>query len=163
MQSRSGKSLASKATTLAFLVMVGAIAGVLIATVLLILSSRSARADHDSLQTICPDPFQEGNTASMGLKRPDHRVMHAYFFTHHGWYTASPNDFTEYHGVKFETGSDERTLWVPVVTTEDAVPEHDETFAIGFSNDGVWHQCLVTSGPGRSRVVSLTPGPAPGL
>ena len=144
MQSRSGKSLASKATTLAFLVMVGAIVGVLIATVLLVLSSRSARADHDSLQTICPDPIQEGNTASMGLKRPGHRVVHAYFFTHHGWYTASPNDFTEYHGVKFETDSDERTLWVPIVTTEDAVPEHDETFAIGFSDDGVWHQCMVT-------------------
>ena len=35
-------------------------------------------------------------------------------------------------------------MWVPIVTKEDTRPEHDETFAIGFWDGGVWHHCVVT-------------------
>ena len=28
---------------------------------------------------VCPDPIPEGNTASMGVKRPGHRVVCAYY------------------------------------------------------------------------------------
>ena len=110
MQTGRGKSVAPKATTIALLVMVAAIVGVLVATIVLVVAPRPARAEHDSMYLICPDPTQEGNTVSVGVKRLGHRVVYAYFFTHHGWHTASPNDFTEYHGAKFETDSDERTL-----------------------------------------------------
>ena len=37
------------------------------------------RADHDSMSLVCPDPIQEGNTASMGVKRPGYRVVYAYY------------------------------------------------------------------------------------
>ena len=123
MQTGRGKSVAPKATTIALLVMVAAIVGVLVATIVLVVAPRPARADHDSMYLICPDPTQEGNTVSVGVKRLGYRVEYAYFFTHHGWHTASPNDFTEYHGAKFETDSDERILWVaPPHRAEGATP-----------------------------------------
>ena len=121
-----------------------AIVSILAAATIAIVSSEPAYAEHNSLYMICPDPILEGNTGQVGVRRSGYRVEFAIFFTHHGHYTADPNDFEEYHGVKFESGSGDRTLWVPVVTKEDTIPEHDETFAIGFMNDGVWHQCVVT-------------------
>ncbi len=156
MQGRKTLPPSLRVTRIALALVAGAIAGVVIATILLILSTHSARADHDSMYLICPDPIEEGNTASMGLRHPGHRVVYAYFFTHEGAYTASPNDFTEYHGVKFESDSDESTLWVPIITTEDDRPEHDEIFAIGFRDDYEWHECRVTivddDGPEITRV-----------
>ena len=75
MQSRRERSLVPKATTIVLLVMVAAIVGVLVATILLVVAPHPARAYHDR----CPssaDPIQEGNTASMGVKRPGHRVVY---------------------------------------------------------------------------------------
>ena len=117
---------------------------ILAALTVTIISPSPAYADHNSLYMICPDPIQEGNTGQLGVRRSGYDIVYAVFFTHHGEYSANPNDFEEYHGVKFESGNDHNTLWVPIVTKEDAQPEHDETFAIGFQNDGVWHQCIVT-------------------
>ena len=108
-------------------------------------ASPLAHADHDSLSLVCPDPIQEGNTGQMQIKKPGHRIVYAVIFTHEGAYTAGLDDFEEYHGVKFESGSDEKTLKVPIITKEDSTPEHDEQFAIGFMNDGIWHQCMVTT------------------
>ena len=107
-------------------------------------SSNAVQADHNSMYLVCPDPILEGNSGQMSVRRPGYRVVYATIFTHHGDYTAQPNDFVEYHGVKLETSSDDKILRVPIVTKEDALPEHDETFSIGFMNDGVWHSCLVT-------------------
>ena len=53
------------------------------------------------------------------------------------------NDFTEYHGVRFEL-AEGTTLQIPIETTEDSRPEHDETFEIGLWNSGFWHSCVVT-------------------
>ncbi len=39
---------------------------------------------------------------------------------------------------------DSSSLWIPVITTEDSQPEHDETFSIGFFDDNVWHPCVIT-------------------
>ena len=36
------------------------------------------------------------------------------------------------------------TLWFPIETTKDTRPEHDETFAIGFWDEGVRLHCVVT-------------------
>ena len=105
---------------------------------------RAAYADHNSTYLVCPDPISEGNSAQMRIKRSGYRVVSAYMFTNHEYYTASPDDFVEYHGVKFESGSDEDSLRIPIETKEDATPEHDETFAIGFWDGGVWHHCEVT-------------------
>ena len=107
-------------------------------------ATHHAQADHNSLYVVCPDPIQEGNSAQMKIKRSGYRVVYATIFTHQGDYTAGPDDFVEYHGVKFESASDEDTLRVPIETKEDAFPEHDETFVIGFMNGSVWHQCIVT-------------------
>ena len=107
------------------------------------LTIRPALADHNDTYTVCPDPVPEGDSARMGIRRSGHKVLEAYAFTDHRYYTADPNDFTEYHGVKFEQ-SEGSTLWFPIHTTADTRPEHDETFAIGFWDDGVWHRCVVT-------------------
>ena len=121
-----------------------ATAALLIAAFVLPGTPRVAYADHDGMYAVCPAPIPEGNTSNMGIRRPGYRVVSSHFFTHHGPYSAGPEDFTEYHGFKVESSSSDGTLWVPVVTTEDTIPEHDETFAIGFFDDNVWHQCEVT-------------------
>ena len=108
------------------------------------IAPRRAYADHDSMYLVCPDPIREGDSGQMSIKKPGYRIVYATIFTHQGAYSAGPEDFEEYHGVKFETDSGENTLRVPIITKEDSAPEHDETFAIGFSNEGVWHQCMVT-------------------
>ena len=46
-------------------------------------------------------------------------------------------------GLKVEVKGGDRTLWAPIVRKEDTLPEHDETFAIGFWDGGVWHYCVV--------------------
>ncbi len=121
-----------------------AMAALLVAAFGLAGPPRAAYADHNSMYTICPEPISEGNTSSMGIRRSGYRVESAYFFTIHQPYSAGPEDFTEYDGVKVESGSGDKTLWVPVVTTEDSIPEHDEIFAIGFWDDDLWHPCVVT-------------------
>ena len=108
-----------------------------------VLVPRAARADHNSTYLVCPDPVPEGNSASMGIRRSGYKVVKAFAFTDHRYYTAESDDYTEYHGVKFEQ-SEGSTLWIPIETTEDTRPEHDETFAIGFWDGGVWHHCVVT-------------------
>ena len=123
-------------------VMVGFVA-VIVLTVSLY-ATRPVHADHNSMQVVCPDPILEGNSGQMKIKRSGYRIVHAVIFTHEGAYTASPNDFEEYHGVKFESKSDEKTLKIPIITKEDSTPEHDEQFAIGFMSGSTWHQCMVT-------------------
>ena len=110
------------------------------------LSSRPAYADHNSMYTVCPDPISEGNSGQMGIRRSGYKIKSATFFTDHLYYTADSSDYEEYHGVKIESESSggDRTLKAPIVTKEDTLPEHDETFAMGFWDGGVWHYCVVT-------------------
>ena len=108
-----------------------------------VLAPSAALADHESTYVICPDPVLEGNSAQMGVRRSGFDVHTVTAFTDHGDGTAGPDDYTEYHGVRFEQ-SGGATLQVPIETAEDTQPEHDETFAIGIWGDGVWHGCVVT-------------------
>lgn len=103
-----------------------------------------AHADHNSAYLICPDPIPEGNSSQMRILRFGYRVKSAYFFTDHQYYTASSDDYEEYHGKQIESGSGDKTLCAPIVTKEDTQPEHDETFAMGFWDGGAWHYCVVT-------------------
>ncbi len=104
----------------------------------------SAHADHSGVYAVCPDPIEEGNTSSIGVRRSGHKIKSALFFTDSRYHTADSNDYVEYHGFKVESSGGEDTLRAPIVTKEDALPEHDETFAIGFWDDDVWHHCVVT-------------------
>ncbi len=104
---------------------------------------RQARADHDSTNVVCPDPIREGNSGQMRVRMPGSKDISVAVFTYHDSYSASSNDFTEYHGGRFESEPDEDTVRIPVVTTEDTSPEHDETFSTGFWVDGEWHGCEV--------------------
>ena len=106
-------------------------------------STRPAYADHNSMYIVCPDPILEGNSGQVGIRRRGHRIVSATFFTQHEYYTAGPNDFQVYHGLNVEVKGGKKTLWAPIVTKEDTEPEHDETFAIGFWDGGVWHHCVV--------------------
>jgi hypothetical protein len=112
--------------------------------ILTLISPRPVHADHNSLEVKCPGPIREGESGKMRIKRDGYRVVSAVIFTHHGHYSAGPEDFEEYHGVKFKTKSGQKTLRVPLNTNEDSLPEHDETFAAGFMSDDGWRQCVVT-------------------
>ena len=97
-----------------------------------------ARADH--IPRICPDPVMEGDTAQMGVHMANWNEGPR-IFTFTIDHTASFHDFTPYLGNIFEPGD---PMWIPIITTEDTLPEHDETFSIGFFADGGWHECVVT-------------------
>ena len=103
-----------------------------------------AHADHGGVYAVCPDPIEEGNTGSIGVRRSGHKIKSAFFFTDHRYHTADGDDYVEYHGFKVQSSGGESTLRAPIVTKEDTLPEHDETFAIGFWDDDVWHHCVVT-------------------
>ena len=111
---------------------------------------------------VCPDPIAEGNTGQVGIRRSGYKIKSAYFFTDHKYYTAESDDYEEFHGLKVESNAAATTLRAPVVTKEDTVPEHDETFAIGYWDGGEWHHCVVTieddDAPGITLVeISSTP------
>ena len=144
MQSRRQNPRSSLAKLASIAITDTTLIAVLVVSAITLVSSRAAYADHNSMYLVCPDPIREGNSGQMSVKQSGYRIVFATIFTHHGAYTAGPEDFVEYHGVRFETDSDDNYLRVPIVTEEDATPEHDETFAVGFMSDGVWHQCLVT-------------------
>ena len=98
-----------------------------------------ARADHIDLT--CPDPVTEGDTAQMGVRTAGW-MRGPKVYTFHNNHTASRDDFTRYDGTRFEPG--DPTLWIPIATTADTRPEHDETFSIGFFSLGMLHKCVVT-------------------
>ncbi len=106
----------------------------------------TVHADHNSTQVVCPDPIPEGNTGKMGIRRSGYKIKRAYFFTYYLYHTADPSDYEEHHGTKVESDKSggDRTLWGPIVTKEDLLPEHDETFEMGFWAGGAWHPCVVT-------------------
>ncbi len=107
-------------------------------------SPRGASADHDGMYLSCPDPILEGNHAWVGVMKSGRKVLRVTAFTYHSSFTASANDFVEFHGFRIENDTEDNTLWIPAMTTEDTEPEHDETFSIGFWDEGVWHACVIT-------------------
>ena len=83
----------------------------------------------------------EGDTARMGVRTAGWLrgpKVYTFLIDH----TASPDDFTPYYGTRLAPG--DPTLWIPIETTEDTRPEHDETFSIGFFSGGSFHECVVT-------------------
>ena len=106
-------------------VAVTAVVSILIATTIALVSPEPAYADHNSMYAVCPDPILEGNTGQIGIRRPGHRIVKATFFTQHEYYTADPSDFEEYQGFTVEVKGGRKTLYAPIVTKEDSLPEHD--------------------------------------
>lgn len=127
----------------AICICIASVIALLAAVAIPLLVPRPAYADHNSIYAVCPDPIPEGNSARMGIRRSGYKVLFAFVFTDSSYHTADSDDFTEYHGDKFEQ-SEGNTLWIPIDTTEDTQPERDETFAIGFWDGGIWHGCVVT-------------------
>ena len=116
-----------------------AVLGLLSAAAVSVVEPSRARADHTELT--CPGPVTEGDLAQMGVRTAGwYRgpKVYTFLFDH----TASSDDFTPYFGTRFEPADE--TLWIPVETTEDNRPEHDETFSIGFFSHGMLHECVVT-------------------
>ena len=120
------------------------IAIVLAATTVAIVSPITAYADHNSIYPVCPDPILEGNTGQIGVRKSGHKIVEVTFYTIHEDYTAEPDDFQEYHGFTVEKKGGKKTLWGPIVTNEDTLPEHDETFVIGFWDGDAFQGCVVT-------------------
>ena len=105
---------------------------------------RPVLANHRGSWLVCPDPILEGNSALMKFRMKDHRGIGAAIFTYSGSYTADGDDYDSFDGVWMYADDDSDSLWVPVTTKEDAKPEHDETFSIGWWDDGDWNGCVVT-------------------
>ena len=139
---RQTPTTAGRFTGTARAALIGALA-LLVAAATLAFGPSTALADHDGTYVVCPDPVSEGNSTRMGIRRSGYKVLWAIATTDHVNYTADADDFTEYHGVKFEQ-SQGNTLWIPIETSEDSEPEHDETFAVGFMGDGIFHHCVIT-------------------
>ena len=108
------------------------------ATVSVVEPSRAHAAQ--GYEVICPDPVMEGDTAEMQVLSTNwFRGPRVYTFTRN--HTASLNDFTPWFGRRGTP--DGRTLRIPIETTEDARPEHDETFSIGFFSGWRLVECVV--------------------
>ncbi len=119
---------------------------VLLATMAAILpaSPQGAYAHHDGMLLICPNPIPEGHYSWMGVGASGRKVLQLAAYTYHDSFTASAHDYVEYDGFLIENDTEDNTLWIPVVTTQDMEPERDETFSIGYWDDGIWHGCVVT-------------------
>ena len=115
-----------------------------IVTFAVAISDGLASADHDPVKRSCPDPILEGETAKMRVHRKGYDVEHLYAFTYHEQYSAEPDDFVQYHGDRISSGSGSKSVRIPVITIEDELPEKNETFAIGYWDDNVWHGCEIT-------------------
>ena len=107
------------------------------------LAARPAYAGQSDLYVVCPSPIDEGETGHMQIRWPGYAGISVTIFTYHGAYTAGSGDFVGYNGVRMHGESDDDSVWVPVITNEDDLTEHDETFAIGFWVTGVWLGCVV--------------------
>ena len=101
-----------------------------------------AYADHNDMYLVCPSSITEGDSAFLEVRRPGYRMLLGAFLTIP--FEADGEDFVPYNGTVFQNDPDSRALWVPVITKEDSLPEHDKFFAIGAWYGGVWHECLVT-------------------
>ena len=108
------------------------------------ISSSPVYADHDSMYVECPEAIPEGEWGWMRFRKPGYKLNYVTVFTYNGSYTASGNDYYEYHGERLESRTGENSIWVPVGALEDTNAEHDETFAIGGWYEGLWHGCVVT-------------------
>lgn len=141
-RTRCGLRRSSARAAAARVAVVGALA-LLSAAAIPIAAPSEARADHDDLYVICPDPVEEGNSTRMGVRRSGFEVRPVTVFTDSSNGTAGSDDYTGYDGASFgQAGA--QTVWIPISTTEDTRPEHDETFEVGFWVAGVWHGCVVS-------------------
>ncbi len=94
---------------------------------------------------LCPGPIEEGESDQFGMRWPGSYLLSPVTVaTHHDGHTASRGDFTPYYGLIVRGDGVTETHWVPVLTTEDSLIEHDETFEIGlFTVDG-FRSCVIT-------------------
>lgn len=106
--------------------------------------ARPAYASHNSMEVECPDPITEGDTANVRVKRDGDIVKRVFAFTYIGDHLADSSDFQTYEGEKFTNASGSRSVYIPAITKEDEIPEPNETFEIGYWDDGVWHGCVIT-------------------
>ena len=94
---------------------------------------------------MCPAPIAEGDSDRMGMRW--HGVSPVgvkYFYATVSGHTADHSDFAASGRMAVYAQGDSETLWLPVVTTQDDRPEHDETFEIGTPTIGGWFSCVIT-------------------
>lgn len=93
---------------------------------------------------VCPDPIAEGDSDRVGIRWPGLPIGPKYFYALIDGHTADYSDFAGYGRLRVDAQGDSDTLWVPVVTTQDTRPEHDETFEMGLFSGGRFHSCVIT-------------------
>ncbi len=96
---------------------------------------RTVFAD-DGFYAVCPSAIEEGETGQMEVRHSSHRVAGVTLFTYQSGFTADSSDFVSYDQEFMRNDSGNKALTVPVITKEDSIPEHDETFSIGFWQQG---------------------------
>lgn len=93
---------------------------------------------------VCPAPIAEGDSDRIGMRWDGPPIGPKYFYASIDGHTADYRDFAAYGRLRVDAQGDSDTLWVPVVTTQDTRPEHDETFEMGLFAHGRFHSCVVT-------------------
>ena len=93
----------------------------------------------------CPSGVREGSSSFLQVYWPDSSSLSIPVSTFHGgsFFTASPGaDFQPYQTTMSGDPHND-ILRLPVVTKQDSLPEHDETFGIAFEVDGDWYGCVI--------------------
>ena len=103
-----------------------------------------AHASDNDKEVICPPPISEGETAHLQVRWQGHYSFRVAAFTLQDPESAGSEDFRTYDGVWMESAALSSTVQIPAVTKEDATPEPNETFSLGFYEDGQWHGCVIT-------------------
>ena len=93
----------------------------------------------------CPAPVWEGYSFFMEVHWPDSSSLSIPVSTLHGgsFYTASPGADFEPFETTMSGDPHNDILRIPVVTKQDSLPEHDETFGVAFQVNGEWHSCTI--------------------
>ncbi|MXY76362.1 MAG: hypothetical protein F4Y40_04665 [Acidimicrobiia bacterium] len=78
------------------------------------------------------------------MRWPGPPIGPKYFYALIDGHTANYSDFAGHGRMRVDAQGVSDTLWIPVVTTQDTRPEHDETFEMGLFADGTFHSCVVT-------------------
>ena len=108
-----------------------------------LLASPAHASDNDK-EVICPPPISEGETAHLQVRWPGHYSYRVAAFTLQDPESASSEDFKTYDGVWMESATLSSTVHIPAITKEDSTPEPNETFSLGFYENGQWLGCVIT-------------------
>ncbi len=105
----------------------------------------AAYTDQGDIEPNCPPPVWEGYSGFFHAYWPGSSSLTIPISTFNGaFFTASTADFVAFDQTTLSGDPDSDILRIPLITKQDSLPEHDETFGVGFQVDGEWYGCVIT-------------------